>query len=77
MGNSVVLERLPALAESKASEAGSPPKRQRVYIFLTRYGLIFGINLIVMLLGAVNYNNSLAYALTFLLAGLFSPRKLP
>lgn len=70
MGNSVVLERSPASAGSFATVIG-PHKRQRVYIFLTRYGLIFGVNLLVMLLGAVNYNNSLAYALTFLLGGLF------
>lgn len=71
MGNSVVLERLPTSAGSHSPAVVSQHKRQRVYIFLTRYGLIFGVNLLVMLLGAVNYNNSLAYALTFLLGGLF------
>ncbi len=71
MTHSVVLERLPAESGTNASSSVDIHIRQRVYIFLTRYGLIFSINLLVMLLGAVNYNNSLAYALTFLLAGLF------
>jgi uncharacterized protein (DUF58 family) len=71
MGHSVVLERLPASAGINTSTTGKTHLRKRVYIFLTRYGFIFSINLLVMLLGSVNYNNSLAYALTFLLAGLF------
>ncbi len=44
--------------------------RRRVYIVPTRYGYAFGMLLIVMLMGAMNYSNSLAFALTFLLAGL-------
>lgn len=55
----------------------SPPEpvpvvfnRRRVYILPTRAGIAFGLSLIVMLLGAVNYNLSLGHALTFLLAGL-------
>ena len=71
MAHSVVLERMPVAAGDDISCADQIILRKRVYIFLTRFGLIFSINLIVMLLGAVNYNNSLAYALTFLLAGLF------
>lgn len=43
---------------------------RRVFILPTRSGLGFSLLLMVMLLGAVNYNNNLAYALTFLLAGL-------
>ncbi len=45
--------------------------RQRVYIFPSRHGLIFALLLLVMLLGAVNYNNSMAYVLVFLLGSLF------
>jgi len=71
MRNSVVLERLPAADRGHTATAAGVHKRQRVYIFLTRYGFIFSLTLLVMLLGAINYNNSLAYALTFLLAGLF------
>lgn len=44
--------------------------RRRVYILPTRAGLSFAVLLMVMLIGAINYNNSLAYLLTFLLAGI-------
>lgn len=44
--------------------------RRRIYILPTRAGLIFGLLQFAMLLGAINYNNSLAYALTFLLTSL-------
>ena len=36
----------------------------------TRAGIGYAASLLVMLLGAMNYNLSLGYALTFLLAGL-------
>lgn len=45
--------------------------RRRIFILPTRHGLFFACVLFIMLLGAVNYNNSLAYMLTFLLASLF------
>jgi len=67
VANSIILERGPA----GWAAADRRPERRRVYIFLTRYGLLYAVNLGVMLVGAVNYNNSLAYALTFLLGGLF------
>jgi uncharacterized protein (DUF58 family) len=65
---SIVLERLlwPAGAATPAQFA-----RRRVYIFMTGQGLLFGFTLAVMLLGAVNYTNSMAYILTFLLCSLF------
>jgi len=44
--------------------------RRRVYVFPSRQGLAFTAALGVMLLGAINYDNSLAYALTFLLGSL-------
>jgi uncharacterized protein (DUF58 family) len=44
--------------------------RRRVYILPTRYGYVFGLLLVVMLLGSMNYSNSMAFCLTFLLAGL-------
>jgi len=50
-----------------------PPARQvrldqrRIFILPTRQGLVFGVALLLMLLAAVNYQNSLAYGLTFLL----------
>ncbi len=43
---------------------------KRVFILPTRSGWGFALLLLVMLLAAINYNNSLGYALTFLLAGL-------
>lgn len=44
--------------------------RRRVYILPTRFGLGFGVLLMIMLLGSINYDLSLGYALTFLLAGI-------
>ncbi|MEX2517145.1 MAG: DUF58 domain-containing protein [Gammaproteobacteria bacterium] len=47
--------------------------RRRVYILPTAAGMLFVVTLIVMLLGAINYDNSLAYVLTFLVASLLLP----
>ncbi len=44
--------------------------RRRIYILPSRAGLGFALLLLVMLIGAINYDNSLAYLLTFLLAGI-------
>lgn len=44
--------------------------RRRIYILPTRSGGIFGLLLLVMLLGATNYSNSLGFALTFWLAAI-------
>ncbi|MFZ4536018.1 DUF58 domain-containing protein [Propionivibrio sp.] len=44
--------------------------QRRIFIIPTRTGLLFAIVLVVMLLGAINYNLSLGHALVFLLAGL-------
>lgn len=52
---------------------GTAPIRlhqRRIYILPTRAGLLYAVTLIVMLLGAINYNLSLGHALVFLLAGL-------
>ena len=43
---------------------------RRVYILPTKQGLAFAILLFIMLLGSINYSNSLGYFLTFLLASL-------
>lgn len=43
---------------------------RRIYVLPTRDGMAFGLALLLMLLGAINYNLSLGYALVFLLAGL-------
>jgi uncharacterized protein (DUF58 family) len=44
--------------------------RRRVYILPSRNGVIFGVLLLAMLIGAINYQNSLAFIFTFLLTGL-------
>lgn len=44
--------------------------RRRIYILPTRAGYAYAGLLLVMLLGAMNYSNSMAFATTFLLAGL-------
>lgn len=44
--------------------------RRNVYILPTRFGYLFSFMLLVMLLGAMNYSNSMAFLLTFLLSGL-------
>lgn len=45
-------------------------ERRHIYALPTRYGFLFAIMLFVMLLGSTNYNNSLGFMLTFLLASL-------
>ena len=44
--------------------------RRRLYILPTRSGALFALLLTVMLLGATNYENSLAFALTFWLGAV-------
>ena len=54
-----------------------PPAREvtldqrRIFIFPSLAGFFFGICLLVMLMTAINFENNLSYALTFLLATLF------
>lgn len=47
-----------------------PLNRRRVFILPTRQGIFFGLMLLLMLLGSINYSNSLGYMLTFLLGSL-------
>ena len=44
--------------------------QRRIFILPTRAGLLYGIVLVVMLLGAINYSLDLGHALVFLLASL-------
>jgi uncharacterized protein (DUF58 family) len=44
--------------------------RRHVYILPTRFGVIYALALLAMLLASMNYNNSLGFALTFLLASV-------
>jgi uncharacterized protein (DUF58 family) len=54
-----------------------PPARsvtlnqKRIFIFPSRVGLFFIVCLLVMLMTAINYQNNMSFALTFLLATLF------
>ncbi len=43
--------------------------RRRIYILPSPQGIVFALLLLGMLLGAMNYNNNLGFAVTFLLAG--------
>ena len=43
--------------------------QRNVYILPTRAGFMFGLTLLLLLLGSVNYQLNLGYVLTFLLAG--------
>ncbi len=44
--------------------------QRRVYVMPTALGLLYGIGLLLMLIGSINYNLSLGFMLTFLLAGV-------
>lgn len=55
----------------------TPPERgtvvlvhRRVYIVPARLGWLFGITLVILLIGSINYQLGLGFALTFLLGGL-------
>lgn len=41
-----------------------------IYILPTRYGIVFACVLYVMLMGSINYSNSMGFMLTFLLTGI-------
>lgn len=55
---------------SRAAAGAFRLDRKRIYILPTRQGIAFAMALAVMLAGSMNYNNSLGYVLTFLLASL-------
>jgi len=53
-----------------AAPAAERLDRRRIYIVPTRAGFTLGTMVIVILLGAINYDNALGYLLAFLLGGL-------
>lgn len=61
--------RLPALTRLRRREA-LPIRldRRRIYVLPTGFGLLFGVLLFVMLVGALNYGNNAAVLLTCVLA---------
>lgn len=64
------MERLHAWFESRLPVSDSHRLRQRnIYIVPTGAGWFFALLLLVLLLASINYQLSLGYALTFLLAG--------
>ena len=46
-------------------------RQRRIFLMPDRVGMAFAVVLLLMLLAGINYENSLAYGLTFLLAALF------
>jgi uncharacterized protein (DUF58 family) len=60
------------LLSGRAARESGPVvlSQRRVYILPTRHGYTFGIALVLMLTGSINYQLSLGYILTFLLAGM-------
>ena len=55
----------------------NPPSRdaivlhnRRLYILPTRFGYLFGVMLLFLFLAAINYQNSMAFVLTFMLTSL-------
>ncbi len=61
---------LSTLIRSHPDPAAIELNRKRIYILPTRRGLLFSVFLVGMWLGSINYNLSLGFVLTFLLAGL-------
>ena len=45
-------------------------KPRAIYIFPTRYGLLYAIGLLLMLVGSINYDSNLGMLFTFLLIGV-------
>jgi len=76
IGSIGIRRRLKARAQTWARKRqGSDPNiatltSRRVYILPTGVGFVYGIMTFAMLLGSMNYNNNLSFALTFLLAAL-------
>ena len=59
-----VVRRIPAAAQVQLNQ-------RRIFIMPNRVGAAFALVLLLMLLAGINYENSLAYGLTFLLAAVF------
>jgi uncharacterized protein (DUF58 family) len=55
---------------ARADNTPAVLSRRHIYILPTRYGWLYAIVLISMLVGSINYTLSLGFVLTFLLAGM-------
>ncbi len=58
------------LRTARANNTPTVLSRRHIYILPTRYGWLFAVVLIGMLVGSINYTLSLGFALTFLLVGM-------
>lgn len=58
------------LRVARADNAPAVLSRRHIYILPTRYGWLYALVLIAMLVGSINYTLSLGFVLTFLLAGM-------
>ena len=74
---SLVLPRPLRLRIDRWFETRNPPSRdqillhnRRLYILPTRFGYLFAIMLVFLFLAAINYQNSMAFVLTFMLTSL-------
>ncbi|MDH4114732.1 MAG: hypothetical protein OEU89_04615, partial [Burkholderiaceae bacterium] len=67
--NPVTLRVTNWIAGRQGAEAGDVLlDRRRVYILPTTPGLAFGVAVLVLLVGSINYSLQLGYLLTFLVA---------
>ena len=69
------LPKIPRLDDIRRGELASPHQplvltQRRIFVLPTGQGLWFGALMSVMLLGAINYNNSMAFMLAFLLSSV-------
>lgn len=59
------------LSRTDTPETGSVrPEQSRIHVLPTSHGIVFGLLLLLMLAGSINYNLSLGYILTFLLGAM-------
>jgi uncharacterized protein (DUF58 family) len=58
------------LRTARPDNAPAVLSRRHIYILPTRYGLLYALVLIGMLVGSINYTLSLGFVMTFLLAGV-------
>lgn len=58
------------LRTARANNAPAVLSRRHIYILPTRFGILYMLMLICMLVGSINYTLSLGFVVTFLLAGV-------
>ena len=63
-------ERFLRLARSEGESKPAVIRPRKIYIFPTKPGLIFGVLVFVLVIGALNFANNLIFLLTFMLASL-------